>query len=102
MRSIAEFRFHRDRLPIFVLGSALTIRLLLQGILSVGIAALNHEARNDSMKDSPVIEPFFRQLDEIFNMLGSHIRIKLYLDVAEFRFDNGPRPFRHFSFLSRG
>ena len=54
-------------------------------ILAVGIATLNHESRNDSMKRRAVIETFLRKFREILHMPGRHIVKKLQDDLAQLR-----------------
>src|SRR6059036_2169160 len=44
---------------------------LFVGVLRVGVPALNHEPRDDAVKERLVVEARLRQRDEVFDMLGA-------------------------------
>src|ERR1700730_4095882 len=52
--------------------------------VTLRVAALRHEARNDAMKYQPVVEPFLGQRDEVLHRLGRVVWKELDLDDAAF------------------
>src|SRR5678809_1303109 len=81
VRNVVELGFELLARP------SLTIGLRLVQIFGIGIASLDHESWNYSMKDRAVIETGFSQRDEIFNMFGSLLGKEDDVHIAKFRFE---------------
>ena len=47
------------------------------GAVSFGVAALDHESRDDAVEDQAVIEAFFYQTDEVVYGVRRDFRVKL-------------------------
>ena len=56
------------------------------------VAALDHEASDDTVEDNAVIELVLYEWNEIINGIGSYLGVKLGLDdIAVFHFDGHDR-----------
>ena len=84
MRTVVEFGFDAMR------GATHAVFGLVLLVFGVGIAPLNHEVRDDAMKDRLVIKPGLGERDKILHVLRRFIRQEAHLDAAEFRVNNGP------------
>ena len=83
MRMIVELRFD------FITGTAFAIPIFLGWIFRVWVATLNHEAFNDAVKSSAVVESGARQLLEIRDCFRCGIVPKLHHHFPLARFDHG-------------
>src|SRR5437899_10896010 len=72
---------------------------LFVGVFRVGVPALNHEPRDDAVKERLVVEARLRQRDEVFDMLGGQVWKELDLYLAEFGLDD--IVWRHFPSFCR-
>ena len=59
-------------------------RAMLGTILAfgIGIAALDHESRNDAMESRAVVKPFAGQFFKVVHMAGRLVRKKFEFNVA--------------------
>src|SRR5690242_3927174 len=85
MRCVVEFSLQ------LLTRAAHPIGLRFVGIFGIGIAALNHETRNDAMKDRSVVKAGLGQFNEVFDVLGSLVGEKGDFHVAELRLNDGFR-----------
>src|SRR6185295_17915373 len=70
---------------------ALSIDVLAQRVLGIGITALNHKTGDNPVENCPVVKAGLGQLDKIRNMVRGQIRIELDMNVSELGLDNGLR-----------
>src|SRR5215472_17026120 len=91
MRCIAELCFQQDRIALFIFRTTLPVGLLLELVLGVWIATLDHEAWNNPMKDRAIVESRICQLYKVLNMPRRQLGKEFDVHVPEFGFDNGFR-----------
>src|SRR5580765_2488960 len=92
MRSVAELRLEHDGIALLILGPALSIKVLPQRVLGIGITALNHKTGDNPMENRPVVKARLGQLDKVRNMIRGQIWIELDMYVSELGLDNSFRP----------
>src|SRR6478735_937117 len=78
-------------MAFFIFRAALSERLFPERVFCVWIASLNHEARDDSMKNRPVVKPCLGQLDEVLHMLRSEVGEEFHLHFTKSGLDDGFR-----------
>ena len=92
-----------------VIGEAVLGKLTLDGVAgatdadALGVAALNHEAGDDTVEDEAVVEALLHQRDEVVDGVGSHLGVQLGLHdaaVLHFKGDNGILSHGKFPFLN--
>ena len=69
--------------------SALTVAVLLRWILRIRVAALNHEAFDDPVKNGAVVETLPCELLKILNRVWRGVRPKLHHHIAFAGFNYG-------------
>ena len=67
-----------------ITGAALAQWLALLGILGVRVTSLDHETRNNPVKQQIVVKALIGQLNEVGFVLRSTV-VQLYLHIAVFR-----------------
>ena len=66
---------------------------------ALGVAALNHEAGNDTVENEAVVEALLHQRDEVVDGVGSHLGVQLGLhDAAVLHFKGDDRILSHGNF----
>src|SRR5215831_10539320 len=91
MRSVAELRLEHDGITLLVLRPALSIDVLAQRVLGIGITALNHKTGDHPVENRPIVEAGLGERDKVPDVIRGQIRIELDMYVSELRLDNGFR-----------
>src|SRR5215475_1262425 len=90
VRNVVELRGKPVLLSVHdVAAGSVRMTRVFRRLLRIRIAALDHEARNDSMEECPVVEAAGGEIHEVLYMLRCFVVVELDADVADISLDRG-------------